>query len=265
MNSSIYRGTLIHKREYIKDHLLKYKVFMFYLDLDEIQEIIKKIYFISYNKFNLYSLYDKDHFFFQDRYRHIKENLIDYLKSLNLEIPDKIFLLTNLRFLGYVFNPVSFYYCFKNQRLIYILSEVNNTFNEQKPILLNLQHQQSKGNLFIFTEKKNFYVSPFVNYDTDLLFRFNVPQKYLLMQVDSGYQKQNHFEFHVKASLSCKKVSLTNLNLLKLTLFIPFITFKVIFGIHWHAFLLWLKKIPFYKKAEIDFKIQKGEIYANKI
>ncbi len=261
MNSCLYEVMIIHKREAIKKHLLKYKIFMFYIDLDEIEKL-NKTFFISYNKFNLYSLNDKDHFYFYQNKKSIKENIEKYIEENKLEKPDKIFLLTNLRFLGYVFNPVSFYYFFKNQELIYILAEVNNTFNEQKPILIDIKDTYKKNDLFFAKNKKNFYVSPFVNYDTDLLFRFNIPHENLLMQVDSGYFKNNQFEYHVKASMAGKKIPLTFFNILKETIKIPFVTLKVIIGIHIHALFLLLKKIPYYKKLEID-KIIKKNLQSN--
>ncbi|MCX7809619.1 MAG: DUF1365 domain-containing protein [Leptospiraceae bacterium] len=250
MNSQIYEITIIHKREYIKQHLLKYKIFMFYIDLDEI-DFLNNIPLLSYNKFNLYSLYDKDHFYFYDNYSSIKENLLLYIKENQLEIPDKVFLLTNLRFLGYVFNPVSFYYCFKNNQLIYIISEVNNTFHEQKPILVPIKETQKRNNLYYYKTKKDFYVSPFVKYDTELLFRFNIPEDKLLMQVDSGYFSEKK-EYHVKASMSGIKKPLNTKTILIETLKFPFVTFKIIIGIHWHALLLWMKKIPYFKKNEVD-------------
>lgn len=260
-NSTLYDCTVVHKREYLKYHLLKYKIFMFFVDLDELQNLNKISKLLSYNKFNLYSLYDKDHFYFYKNNDSIKNNMLRYLKEHNLELPDKIFLLTNFRFLGYTFNPVSFYYCFKDGELIYILSEVNNTFSEQKPILIDIKnHTEKKQLLYYHKNKKNFYVSPFVKYDTDLLFRFNIPDEKLIMQVDSGYFNEDRLEYHVKASLAGKKEMLNTKNLILHTIKIPFVTFKIILGIHYHALLLWLKKIPFYKKKNVDEELlQIGE------
>lgn len=259
MSSCFYECIVTHKREYLKYHLLKYKIFMFYLDLDQLENLNKISFFISYNRWNLYSLYDKDHFVFYKNHKSIKENLIHYLKTNSFEIPDKIYILTNLRFLGYVFNPVSFFYCYKNQELIYILCEVNNTFGEQKPILIDVRNKTlRRNNLFYHRNKKLFYVSPFVNYDTDLFFRFNSPDENLLMVVDSGYQKENRIEYHVRATLVGKKKPLNTFLIILETIRIPFVTFKIILGIHYHAFLLWLKKIPYYKKKEIDKKILEG-------
>lgn len=259
MNSFLYEITIVHQRMYLKKHLLKYKIFMFYLDLDEINTIIKKIFLISYNKFNFYSLFDKDHFYFYKNNLSIKENVVQYFKENKLLIPDKIFLLTNLRFLGYVFNPVSFYYCFKNNQLIYILSEVNNTFHEQKPILIPISKTYKKNHLFYYKTKKDFYVSPFVKYDTDLLFCFNIPENNLLMKVDSGYFNHKK-EYHVKAVMTGKRKILNTKNIVLETIKFPFVTLKIILGIHWHALLLWFKKIPYFKKAEVDKILKNGGI-----
>lgn len=238
---------------------------MFYLDLDELEQLQNQVRFVSYNRWNLYSIYDKDHFTFLKNPQSIKQNLFQYLKSKEKKIPDKVYVLTNLRFLGYVFNPVSFYYCYLKDELIYIIAEVNNTFKEQKPILIDINnHTQKKNQFYYHINKKNFYVSPFVNYDTDLIFRFTKPEKKFLMQVDSAYIKENSVEYHVKASLVGKRKQLNLFHILLLTFMIPFVTLKVILAIHYHAFLLWLKKIPYYKKKEIDrVLIEKGVLYDN--
>ncbi|MCS7205549.1 MAG: DUF1365 domain-containing protein [Leptospiraceae bacterium] len=256
--SSLYEVTIVHRRVRYTQHLLKYRIFMFYIDIDEIEQLDKKIKLFSYNRKNIYSLYDKDHFYFYESKASIKENLERYFKEKQLIIPDKIYLLTNLRFLNYVFNPVSFYYCYKDNQLLYILSEVNNTFNEQKPILIPISHSEKKNAfLYFHKNKKDFYVSPFVKYDTDLLFYFTEPSETLLMRVDSGYFNQNKQEHHVIATMYGKRKKLTDKELIKLTMKYPFVTFKVIFGIHYHALLLWLKQTPYFTKRETDQILRK--------
>ena len=110
INSCIYNGTVIHKRFKPKKHFFKYQVFSLFIDLSELKELDKKINLFSYNNFNLMSFFDKDH---GDRdgtsliewvKKNLKENDI-YFKNI------KIKLLCYPRILGYVFNPLSVFFC----------------------------------------------------------------------------------------------------------------------------------------------------------
>ena len=100
-----------------KQHSFHYNVFMFYLDLDEIGHLAKRLKFMSRNRFNLFNFRDKDHLQLPaekpDTSKNIREHITDYLKTQGVEIGNgRIMLLTNLCTLGYQFNPVSFYFCY---------------------------------------------------------------------------------------------------------------------------------------------------------
>ena len=106
----------MHNRLEPKKHRFHYNVFMFYVDLDELDLLTEKLLLLSRNKFNFFSFKDKEHLQLPlenpDRTRNIKQNITDYLKQNGIEHPKKIMLLTNFNVLGYNFNPVSFYFCF---------------------------------------------------------------------------------------------------------------------------------------------------------
>src|ERR1051325_1764796 len=115
MNSCLYRTKVMHHRLEPKQHRFHYNVFMFYIDLDEIGLLSKKILLISRNRFNVFNFRDKDHLQLPkenpDKTKSIKEHIKDYLKQNGIGLKDeKIFLLTNLCTFGYQFNPVSFYF-----------------------------------------------------------------------------------------------------------------------------------------------------------
>ncbi|HXP50874.1 MAG TPA: DUF1365 family protein, partial [Bacteroidia bacterium] len=121
MNSCLYRATVMHNRLEPKPHRFHYNVFMFYIDLDEIEMLSKKLKMFSRNKFNCFSFYDKEHLQLPindpDRTKTTKQHILDYLKQNNIKADDlKIMLLTNLNVLGYNFNPVSFYFCFDEKQ-----------------------------------------------------------------------------------------------------------------------------------------------------
>ncbi|WP_379094172.1 DUF1365 family protein [Pedobacter sp. UC225_65] len=107
----------MHHRLAPKKHGFWYNIYLFYIDLDEIGLLDKKLQWFSYNRFNLFNFRDKDHLQLPnenpDQSKNVKQNISDYLRSNQIEIGHgKIMLLTNLCVLGYNFNPVSFYFCF---------------------------------------------------------------------------------------------------------------------------------------------------------
>ncbi len=138
-------------------HRFNYKVFMFWLDLDEIDMIAKKFLLISRNRFNMFNFRDSDHVQLPadkpDTSKNVKQQILGYLQSQNVKLSNpKIFLLTNLRTLGHQFNPVSFYYIYESspsptpnlspleERLkdvpVCCVAEIGNTFREMKLFLL---------------------------------------------------------------------------------------------------------------------------------
>ena len=130
-NSCIYSGFITHRRFKPKKHFFTYKTFSLLIDLNEIENLGKKIKFFSYNKFNILSFYDIDHG--PRDGSSIKEWIIKNLKSIGIN-DDKIQikLLCYPRIFGYVFNPLSVFFIYdQKSRLISILYEVKNTFGEQ--------------------------------------------------------------------------------------------------------------------------------------
>ena len=140
MTSSIYNGTVIHKRFKPKIHFFKYKVFSLLLDLSDLNRLDKDISFFSYNTFNLISFFDKDH---GERdgsslFEWVKKNLVENnINSENI----KVKLLCYPRIFGYVFNPLSVFFVYDNhENLISILYEVKNTFGEQHTYIFKVEN-----------------------------------------------------------------------------------------------------------------------------
>src|SRR5476651_2269022 len=115
MNSCLYECDVMHHRLSPKDNRFRYRIFLFALDLDEIDALAARIRIFSRNRWNLYTFRDSDHLSVVPG--SIKENVIAYLATQGMEFPagGRILLLTLPRVLGYIFNPVSFYFCF-NER-----------------------------------------------------------------------------------------------------------------------------------------------------
>ena len=252
MTSSIYNGTVIHKRFKPKIHFFKYNVFSLLIDLSDLNYLNKKISFFSYNSFNLISFFDKDH---GDRdgsslIDWVKKNLIENnINSENI----KIKLLCYPRIFGYVFNPLSVFFVYDHhENLISILYEVKNTFGEQHTYVFKAKN----NNLLQHNCSKKFHVSPFIEMNCNYFFRILRPSEKISVVIDQ-YQFNEKILF---ASQDGKRVDFNSKELLKSYLKHPLMTFKIISAIHFEAFKLWIKGIRFIKKK---FKIKNNISFEN--
>lgn len=240
----------MHNRMKPKSHRFNYSVFMFYIDLDELDLLKKRFLLFSHNSFNFFSFRDAEHLQLPleqpDKSKTTKAHILDYLQQNGItEIPEKIMLLTNLNVLGYNFNPVSFYYCFdKNNTPLCCIAEISNTFREMKPYLLTLDNFD--GSKFHLNTTKYFYVSPFIDHDTNFDFNLVVPGEKLNIRIDDYKDGERFFI----STLTGKRKELTNSSLFWYSIRFPLIPLRIMSLIHWHAFLIWMKKIRFYKKSE---------------
>lgn len=249
-NSCLYECTVMHHRLEPKQNRFHYNLFMFYLDLDQIDQVVNSNAFISHNKFNLFNFRERDHLQFPkenpDTSRTVKEQVLGYLTENGVYTDQigRIMLLTNLCTLGYQFNPVSFYFCYdKNNQPVCSVVEVCNTYREMKPYFLGTE--KLEGNNFSNQQTKNFYVSPFIDMDSDFHFNLDIPGETLKVRIDD-YKNGKRFFL---STLSGKKKALTSWNTFNYAVRFPFITLQVITLIHWQAFRLWFKKISYHKKA----------------
>lgn len=226
MRSCLYSCEVIHKRLWPLEHEFKYRIFMFYLDLDEDLGHLK---LFSKNRFNWFSYFDKDH-----------HNISPH--------KGRITLLTNVRMFGYVFNPISFFLFFdEDGKTQHAIAEVTNTHRERKLYKLD-------DSLRLRTPK-NFYVSPFSDLDTEFDFIFEVPSSKMHMRVDDYKNGQRI----LLSSVSGERKELTDKNLLLYGLTFPLMTVKIIALIYWQALKLKLKGLPFSRKNE-NIHLQKDYV-----
>jgi uncharacterized protein len=251
MNSCLSYNHVIHARMLPKSYKFGFSFFWFHIDLDEIEDVCKSNPFISYNKFNLYSLYDRDHWYSPGL--SLKENVLQYLsqQGLNIDVA-KIVLVTSLRFLNYVFNPVSYYFITATDGQKYCLIEICNTFKELKPILVV---EPAENGVYKIKTQKNFYVSPYTQMNEMMEFIIHEYSEKLTINVKTFNQDR----VEVLTSLTGHTAPLTTLELLKATLRFPFQTLRVILAIHFHALMLFLKGFHYKKKSD-DLEHQKGYV-----
>jgi len=236
----------MHHRLAPKVHHFRHDIFMFYLDLDELEAIARTIPLFGHNRRNIYSFRDDDH---EPSGQHpLKERILAFLRKNGVDTSPigRVMLLTLPRVLGYVFNPVSIYYCFDSEGApVCSVAEVGNTFREMKLFLLRPEELEA-GLTFRRIAPKHFYVSPFSSLNLNFDFRLCIPGEKLDIQIDD----RDGDERVLTSTLAGKRAALTNWNLCWFTLKYPLVTLKVIFLIHWHALRLWLKGVPSYGKAE---------------
>lgn len=250
MNSCLYKARIMHHRLEPKKHSFHYNVFMFYLDLDELDALSSRLKFMSRNRFNIFSFRDDEHIQIPrenpDKSKNTREQICRYIQENGIEAPiGRIMLLTNLRTLGYNFNPVSFYFCFDQAGLpLCSVAEIGNTFGEQKPFFLG--KKEFKEGAFRLNTTKHFYVSPFFDHDTQFDFNLTIPAEKLEIRIDDYKEGRRIFI----STLNGIQKPLNDRTLLLYFFSFPLITLQIIARIHWHAFRLWLKKIPYRKKTD---------------
>ena len=253
-STCLYECGVMHRRLSPKVHQFKYNIFLFSLDLDEIDVTAARVRFFSHNRWNLYSFRDRDHLTLPGfEQATVKENILTWILSQPNPpvLPAdpaliRIHLVTLPRVLGYIFNPVSFYFVDDrmNGRPLCAVVQVGNTFREMKPYLLRAP---SAPGAYRLVTPKLFYVSPYSQLDLHFDFKLKIPGGHLDIHIDDRTGLGGP---HVLlSSLTGKRQPLTTARLLWLTLKFPFVTLKVILLIHYQALRLWLKGVPLHRKS----------------
>ena len=218
---------------------------MFYLDLDELPQLSRFSWLLGYNQQRVYDFRDKDHI--SSGFSSVKDNIRAYLKAQGVE-PNihRIQLMTNVRTFGYIFNPVSFYFCFDaEENPVCVVSEIGNTFGELKYFYLGPEKKNALG--FSDQQVKYYYISPFTDLDNQLDFRIQVPDERLNITIDTLKNGEKFFW----SSMTGPRKALTTSNLLWYTIKYPWVTLKVIFLIHWHAAMLhFVRKVAHHAKED---------------
>ena len=243
---ALYTGTLRHRRFRPRKHEFTYRLFMAWLDIDRIPELMAQSPCTSYNRFNWASFEERDHF--GDPRLRLRERVAQDARAHGIQLPDgPIFLLTHLRYLGYCFNPISFYFCYdRSGHLDIILAEVNSTFGETCNYWLGPQNRPSSASALHFRCPKTMHVSPFMDMNLDYEFVLTEPADKLVAHMNTIERSaalesaQPFFD----ATLALERRPWTSRTLAAVLLRHPWMTAKVIGAIHWQALRLFLKRVP---------------------
>ena len=239
----IYTGTVRHRRYHPFEREFSYPVFMVYLDINDLDNVISRSIFWNIDKPAMVSFNRKD--FHGDFGVPLDTAVRDTVESRTGVRPKgRIRMLAHLRYFGYCFNPVTFYYCFSrnDDSVDYILAEVTNTpWKERHAYVLSASLE--RGNSEIKSNmKKELHVSPFWDMDHMYEWVFSSPKDKLNVFMKNFKEGDHVFD----ASLSMSRMEMNKNNLLKSVFRFPFMTIKVVFWIHFQAFILWLKGATFY-------------------
>jgi DUF1365 family protein len=245
IDSGLFVGTLRHRRFTPVPHDFSYPLFMALLDIDRVPQLMRVSRVTSHNRWNWASFDDRDHL------AHLPGTLRQRLAldaaRHGLELPDgRIFLLTHLRYLGYCFNPVSFFYCVDGaDRLQIVLAEVRNTFGGAHNYWLR---PDPASRTFRAAAPKSLYVSPFMPVDLDYAFAFTAPTDRLIAHMDAIVEGSVSLD----ATLSLERRPWNALEIRRALLRYPAMTASVMAGIHWQALKLWWKGVPVVPRVTRD-------------
>jgi uncharacterized protein len=236
VRSAIYVGSVMHRRLYPRTHRFRYRAFWFLLDLEELADLSNTLRCFSHNRPNIFSLYDADHG--DGSSMPLRAQVERHIAEAGINIAGgPIQLLCMPRTLGYCFNPLSIFFCYRADgapaALVY---QVHNTFGERHSYVIPVEDQ---SDALQQSCRKLFYVSPFLDMDMRYEFRIIGPDDRITVGICASAPERPV----LSAMLTGARKSLTDRNLARVFVTIPVITLKVVAAIHWEALRLWAKGI----------------------
>lgn len=248
LQSAIYEGTVRHRRYTPKYHDFTYRVFMVYLDLQELDQVFQQTPWWSHKKFSL-AWYRRKDFFDGDSTTCLYQAVADRVEQETGRRPQgPIRMLTNLRYFGFIINPITCYYCFdqSGEKLETIVAEVTNTpWRERCHYFLDFSDKPTDKQSKVFS--KSMHVSPFQPMDLKYCWRGKKPAEDLLVHLDVYKESDEIMRQPVfDATMVLQRQSMTAKNMNRKIGSYPWMTLKVFAGIYWQAFRLFSKRIPFF-------------------
>ena len=252
LNSGIYKGWVRHRRFLPRLHEFRYRVFMMYLDMSELDRVFSGTCLWSVHHWTLARFKRED--FVGDPAMPLDEAVRQRVESSEGVRPaGPIRMLANLRYFGFIMNPIVCYYCFdETERLQYMVAEVTNTpWNERHSYVLNCDPQRDKQRIRF---KKHLHVSPFNPMDIVYRWRSNKPGKNLYIHMENVRSNDvDNTKIEFDATLILQREEICVHGLRSIICRYPLMTIKVVSAIYWQGLRILIKRIPFYahpKKTE---------------
>lgn len=252
VGGALYTGTLRHRRYRPRPHTFTYDLFMALIDIDNVDVQMATSRWTSCNQFNWASFDDRDHV--GGAGRPLRERLAEDAARAGLRLPNgPIYLLTHLRYLGYAFNPISFYYCYdESHTLRAVMNEVNSTFGEQRCYWIDADRAPRVGHGLRHRTAKTLHVSPFMPMDIDWEFVLTEPGESLVAHMNAFQRSEPTDRPQFDATLTLTRRPWTPTEIRRALVRQPVMTAKVIAAIHWEALRLWLKGVPYHDPPTRD-------------
>lgn len=240
MRSHLLTGRVQHRRTGQVTYVLRHGVYYLALDLDELDVVRRRSRLLGAGRFAPLSFSERDHWL--PPAVDLRASVMGHLRDQGMDPAGwQVTLIANLRVLGYVFDPASFYLCRDTEGVLrVVIVEVHNTYGERHLYTLDVERRGS-GHVGHMT--KAFHVSPFLGMDA----RYSVRVQDDPGQVRIAIVETEPDGTSLVATLDLRRMRLTDRNLLRLSLRMPLVTHRTTAAIHWHALRLWRRGVRFHR------------------